>query len=138
MTCTVLKLVFKPQINKCTTTFYSWLPERLPPQESQALRGGRIYLSPSLSEITSSYLTWLQSRSIPTARRVPRTSIPVSQVSQLCPPHWWVDMLFLLFPASTLRRRAWFPVISRKSIYPIFTKFGMGLNWVNSLHGIFW
>ena len=31
---------------------------------------------------------------------------------------------------------AWFPVISRKSIYPIFTKFGMGVYWVNSLHGI--
>ena len=24
----------------------------------------------------------------------------------------------------------------RKSIYPIFTKFGMGVYWVNSLHGI--
>ena len=30
----------------------------------------------------------------------------------------------------------WFPVISRKGIYPIFTKFGMGVYWVNSLHGI--
>ena len=29
-----------------------------------------------------------------------------------------------------------FPVILRKSIYPIFTKFGMGVYWVNSLHGI--
>ena len=29
-----------------------------------------------------------------------------------------------------------FPVISRKSIYPNFTKFGMGVYWVNSLHGI--
>ena len=26
--------------------------------------------------------------------------------------------------------------ISRKSIYPMFTKFGMGVYWVNSLHGI--
>ena len=33
-------------------------------------------------------------------------------------------------------RHAWFPVISRKSIYPMFTKFGMGVYWVNSLHGI--
>ena len=24
----------------------------------------------------------------------------------------------------------------RKSNYPIFTKFGMGVYWVNSLHGI--
>ena len=31
---------------------------------------------------------------------------------------------------------AWFPLISRKSIYPVFTKFGMGVYWVNSLHGI--
>ena len=38
-------------------------------------------------------------------------------------------------PASTVRN-TWFPVISRKSIYPMFTKFGMGVYWVNSLHGI--
>ena len=37
-----------------------------------------------------------------------------------------VDILFLLFPASAVRH-AWFPVISRKSIYPMFTKFGMGV-----------
>ena len=43
--------------------------------------------------------------------------------------------LFLLFPASAVRH-AWFPVISRKSIYPMFTKFGMVVYWVNSLHGI--
>ena len=43
-----------------------------------------------------------------------------------------VEILFLLFPASTVQ----FPVISRKSIYPIFTKFGMGVYLVNSLHGI--
>ena len=24
----------------------------------------------------------------------------------------------------------------RKNIYPMFTKFGMGVYWVNSLHGI--
>ena len=33
-------------------------------------------------------------------------------------------------------RHTWFPLISRKSIYPMFTKFGMGVYWVNSLHGI--
>ena len=33
-------------------------------------------------------------------------------------------------------RHAWFPVISRKSIYPMFTKFGIDVYWVNSLHGI--
>ena len=53
----------------------------------------------------------------------------------LCPPHCGVDILFLLFPASNVRH-AWVPVISRKSIYPMFTKFGMGVDWVNSLHGI--
>ena len=51
--------------------------------------------------------------------------------------HWGVDILFLLFPASGIRRP---PRLvsghSRKSIYPIFTKFGMGVYWVNSLHGI--
>ena len=45
-------------------------------------------------------------------------------------------MLFLLFPVSAVRRHTWFPVISRKSIYPIFTNVGMGVYWVNSLHGI--
>ena len=33
-------------------------------------------------------------------------------------------------------RHTWFPVISRKSIHPMFTNFGMGVYWVNSLHGI--
>ena len=42
-----------------------------------------------------------------------------------------VDILFLLFPASAVRH-AWFLV----SIYPMFTKFGMGVYWVNSLHEI--
>ena len=27
-------------------------------------------------------------------------------------------------------------LVSRKSIYPIFSKFGMGVYWVNSLHAI--
>ena len=38
-------------------------------------------------------------------------------------------------PASAVRH-AWFSVISRKSIYSMFTKFGMGVYWVNSLHRI--
>ena len=42
----------------------------------------------------------------------------------LCPLHWREDILFLLFPPSSVRP---FPVNSRKSIYPIFTKFGMGV-----------
>ena len=36
--------------------------------------------------------------------------------------------------ASAVRCHTWFPVIS--SIYPIFTKFGMGVYWVHSLHVI--
>ena len=42
----------------------------------------------------------------------------------------------IIFAFSAVRRHTWFPVISRKSIYPIFTKFGMGVYWVNGLHGI--
>ena len=37
---------------------------------------------------------------------------------------------------SGVRRHNWFPVISRKSIYSLFTKFVMGVYWNNSLHGI--
>ena len=54
---------------------------------------------------------------------------------ELCPPHWGVDRLFFLFLASAIRH-AWFPVISSKCIYPMLTKFGMGVYWVNSLHVI--
>ena len=43
----------------------------------------------------------------------------------------------IIFASSGIRcPDAWFPLISRKRIYPIFTKFGMGVYWVNSLHGI--
>ena len=41
-----------------------------------------------------------------------------------------------IFAFSAVRRHTWFLVISRISIYPVFTKFGMGVYWVNSLHGI--
>ena len=50
--------------------------------------------------------------------------------------HRFSDALGLVFPCSGVRRHTWFPVISRKSIYPIFTKFGMGVYWVNSLNGM--
>ena len=57
-------------------------------------------------------------------------------ISLLCGGEGWgwggVDILFLLCPVSAIR----FPVISRKSIYPIFTKFGMSVYCVNSLHAI--
>ena len=43
----------------------------------------------------------------------------------------------IIFAFSDVRRPGtWCPLIWRKSIYPIFTKFGMGVYWVNSLHGI--
>ena len=42
----------------------------------------------------------------------------------------------IIFAFSSVRRHTWFPVFLRKSIYPIFAKFGMGVYWVNSLHGI--
>ena len=34
------------------------------------------------------------------------------------------------------RRQTWFPDILGNSSYPIFTKFGMEVYWVNSLYGI--
>ena len=58
-------------------------------------------------------------------------------------PTGGVDILFLLFPPSTVRRPVsgvrrptWFPDILGNSSYPIFTKFGMQVYWVNSLYGI--
>ena len=40
------------------------------------------------------------------------------------------------FPFSAVRRPTWFPDILGNSSYPIFTKFGMQVYWVNSLYGI--
>ena len=43
----------------------------------------------------------------------------------------------IIFAFSAVRcLDAWFPLILRKSSYPIFTKFGIGVYWLNSLHGI--
>ena len=53
---------------------------------------------------------------------------------ELCVPHWGGGPI--IFASSGVRHHTLFLVISRKSIYPIFTKFGMGVYWVNSLHGI--
>ena len=49
---------------------------------------------------------------------------------------WTYYFCFFRRQASAVRHHTWFPVISRKNIFPIFTKFGMGVYWVNSLHGI--
>ena len=51
-------------------------------------------------------------------------------------PTGGVDILFLLFLQSAVRRHTWFPDILGNSSYPIFTKFGMQVYWVNSLYGI--
>ena len=42
----------------------------------------------------------------------------------------------IIFAFSAVRHHTWFLVISKKSIYPIFTKYVMSVYWVNSLHGI--
>ena len=42
----------------------------------------------------------------------------------------------IIFALSGVRRHTWFPDILGNSSYPIFTKFGMQVYWVNSLCGI--
>ena len=42
----------------------------------------------------------------------------------------------IIFAFSAIRRHTWFPDILGNSSYPIFTKFGMQVYWVNSLYGI--
>ena len=44
--------------------------------------------------------------------------------------------IIFAFPPSAVRRPTWFPDILGNSSYPIFTKFGMQVYWVNSLYGI--
>ena len=44
--------------------------------------------------------------------------------------------IIFLFPPSGVRRPTWFPDILGNSSYPIFTKFGMQVYWVNSLYEI--
>ena len=42
----------------------------------------------------------------------------------------------IIFAFSAVRRPTWFPDILGNSSYPIFTKFGMQVYWVNSLYEI--
>ena len=42
----------------------------------------------------------------------------------------------IIFAFSGVRRPTWFPDILGTSSYPIFTKFGMQVYWINSLYGI--
>ena len=61
-------------------------------------------------------------------------STPVGVDILLCPPHWGGG--HIIFAFSGVRRPTWFPDILGNSSYPIFTKFGMQVYWVNSLYGI--
>ena len=42
----------------------------------------------------------------------------------------------IIFAFSAVRCPTWFPDILGNSSYPIFTKFGMQVYWINSLYGI--
>ena len=42
----------------------------------------------------------------------------------------------IIFAFSAVRHPTWFPDILGNNSYPIFTKFGMQVYWVNSLYGI--
>ena len=42
----------------------------------------------------------------------------------------------IIFAFSAVRHHTWFPDILGNSSYPIFTKFGRQVYWVNSLYGI--
>ena len=54
----------------------------------------------------------------------------------LCPPHWGVDILFLLFPASGIRHPdAWFRSFEGK-VFILSLPNLVWVYWVNSLHGI--
>ena len=54
-----------------------------------------------------------------------------TEYKEFCPPTggWTYYFCFV-------RRPTWFPDILGNSSYPIFTKFGMQVYWVNSLYGI--
>ena len=49
---------------------------------------------------------------------------------------WTYYFCFFRRPPSGVWRPTWFPDILGNSSYPIFTKFGMQVYWVNSLYGI--
>ena len=42
----------------------------------------------------------------------------------------------VIFAFSGVRRHTWFPDILGNSSYPIFTKFGMQVYWVNTLYWV--
>ena len=51
-------------------------------------------------------------------------------------PTWGWTYYFCFFRRLASRRPTWFPDILGNCSYPIFTKFGMQVYWVNSLYGI--
>ena len=51
----------------------------------------------------------------------------------ICTYNW---VIIIIFAFSAVRRPTWFPDILGNSSYPIFTKFGVQVYWVNSLYGI--
>ena len=56
-----------------------------------------------------------------------------------CVANYYVHQLgggHIIFAFSAVWRPTWFPDILGNSSYPIFTKFGMQVYWVNSLYGI--
>ena len=48
----------------------------------------------------------------------------------------WIAATNYVHPPVGVRRPTWFLDILGNSSYPIFTKFGMQVYWVNSLYGI--
>ena len=56
------------------------------------------------------------------------------RVNIIMSTHWGGG--HIIFAFSAVRRPTWFPDILGNSSYPIFTKFGMQVYWVNSLYGI--
>ena len=49
---------------------------------------------------------------------------------------WTYYFCFFRRLVSAVQRPTWFPDILGTSSYPIFTKFGIQVYWVNSLYGI--
>ena len=63
------------------------------------------------------------------------TGHPISSI-RIMSTHWGWTYYFCFFRRPGVRRPTWFPDILGNSSYPIFTKFGMQVYWVNSLYGI--
>ena len=63
----------------------------------------------------------------------------MDRIKELQRKYYYVHPLgggHIIFAFSAVRRPTCFPDILGNSSYPIFTKFGMQVYWVNSLYGI--